>query len=53
MGSDICTKNNHISRFAPDLWNTISYIMTNLQYITYEKQISMYKNVTTNICAEI
>ena len=34
MDSDICTKNNHITRFGPDLLNTISYITIHLKYIT-------------------
>ena len=42
----MCTKNNHITRFGPSLFNTISYITIHLKYITLiKKQISMYKNV--------
>ena len=32
--SDICTKNNYITRFDQSLLNTISYITNHLKYIT-------------------
>ena len=34
MGSDICTKNNNITRLVPGFLNTISYITSHLKYMT-------------------
>ena len=55
MGSNICTKYNNINLFGRGPLNKISYIMANLKYIILiiEKQISIYKNVRTNICADV
>ena len=47
MNLDICPINNHIIRFSPGLFNTISYFAIHLKYITLiiKTQISIFKNV--------